>query len=32
MTLSKVELGFIDHDALERILDAHPVLARALAY
>ena len=30
MTLSKVELGFIDHDALERILDAHPVLARAL--
>lgn len=30
MTLSKVELGFIDHDALERILDAHPALARAL--
>jgi CRP-like cAMP-binding protein len=29
-TLSKAQLGFIDHDALERTLSTHPALARAL--
>lgn len=30
VTLSEAQVGFIDHDALERILDARPALARAL--
>ncbi len=30
MTLSEAQLGFIDHEALEQILDGRPALARAL--
>lgn len=30
MTLSEAQVGFIDHDALERVLEARPALARAL--
>jgi CRP-like cAMP-binding protein len=30
VTLSEAQVGFIDHDALELVLEARPVLARAL--